>query len=278
MNIEPPRDVQSIQGEYKPNTQGNAPMDNHNRLTAIRTSVPIGNYEVEGLLIEQKNLFGMQKAKIAEVIDLNPRRISELQETKRGQRLLPKGLVYIGKSVRVVGYNRPLDVLDLNQVQLMWRLAEKDYPKAEELLDILSTVALHQFFADAFNIELTKQNRQEVAVARQEGKVVRRTLTDALADYLARTPELSDPERVFLYANVTNLIYTGLFKRTAKLLRTDWHITKKSDNPRNHMNSQELKWVEQLEDMCTRLIDTGWEPKEAAKEAVKRLIIPVVTR
>jgi hypothetical protein len=253
-------------------------MTQNNRLTAIRATVKIGNYNIEGLYIEQIASFGMQKAKIAEAVALNPKRISELQQTKRGQTLIPKGLVYIGKKVKVVGYNRPIDVLGLDQVQLIWRLAEKECPLAEELIDNLIGLSIHQLFADAFDHHFENEERQAWLKTRQQGKLARRTLTDALAEYITQHSGMSDNEKKYLYANITNKIYQGIFARTAGKLRKDWDITKSKENPRDKMTEHELIYLLEVEELVMRLIDMGWEPYEAVECALDRLMIPVVER
>lgn len=141
-------------------------------------------------------------------------------------------------------------------------------------------------FADSFSdfaykslgIKVTQEHRQLWLKARQEGKVMRRELTDAIADYLARTPTLSENYRVYIYGNVTNTLYKGLFARNAQELKASWGIQKKQETPREKMTPEELTKIQGLEDLTARLIDSGSDPMQAAGEAIARLIFPVIER
>lgn len=125
-----------------------------------------------------------------------------------------------------------------------------------------------------FGIKRTEEDRQQWLKQRLKGKNTRRTLTDAIEDYIA-AHEITSNKAKWMYANVTELINRGVFARTAKQLKQDWE----TKNPRDAMTERELDLVGQVEDLTMRLIDQDkLDPVAAAKEALARLIIPTQSR
>ena len=141
----------------------------------------------------------------------------------------------------------------------------------------LATIGLsiRQRFADAFNEKFEREEREEWVKNRHEGKQVRRTLTDAVQSYIDTNPDLTDGKKKWLYKNVTDKINRAIFDRSAKNLREQWEV----DNPRDHMTSDELRWVGQAEDLTQRIIDNDClDPIDAVEIAIERLLLPKVDR
>jgi hypothetical protein len=160
-------------------------------------------------------------------------------------------------------------------LQVIKALSKKQDVVAQQLVDDLLGLSLQQLFCDAFGEKFEKEERQAWLKARQNGKQVRRTLTDAIKEYIASHNNLSDHEVKFIYANVTDAINLGLFNRKASQLKEDW----KCVNPREQMTDQEILLLSGIENLAMRLIDQdNLPPMIAVEEALNRLIIPTIAR
>jgi hypothetical protein len=156
---------------------------------------------------------------------------------------------------------------------LKWQVKEKN-EKAIDLVIAGFADSFSDFAYQEFGVQNKKEERQKWLKTRMESKVVRRTLTDAIKDWLERT-DASENTRKFLYATITDNINRGIFSRSAKKLKEDWGCA----NPRDNMTADELRWVAEVEDLAMRLIDNhGFDPIASIKEALERLLIDKVGR
>lgn len=156
--------------------------------------------------------------------------------------------------------------------------ATQDNRLALNLIIALASTTLDIIIDDAFGRDYHKHKAEVTANSRFQGKYVRRTLTDALKDWLEFYEDtLSFSIRKHIYALVTDAINKGVFARTARELCTDWNCK----NPRDYMNELELRYVSETESLATRLIDnSGVErtPLESVEVAISTLYIPVQKR
>ena len=114
-------------------------------------------------------------------------------------------------------------------------------------------------------------------IARLEGKVVRRNLTDAIKAYIDRHPELSDNNRKWLYVNASQRVDLVVFGRKAKKLAQDLGVDPNS--LRDALTPKELLLLREVEDTAVRLIDLlDVHPEEAVNQMSERLLIQVQTR
>lgn len=114
-------------------------------------------------------------------------------------------------------------------------------------------------------------------VARLEGKIVRRNLTDAIKAYIDRHPELSENNRKWLYVNASQRVDLVVFGRKAKKLATDLGVDPNS--LRDALTPKELLLLQEVEDTAVRLIDLrDVHPEEAVNQMSERLLIQVQTR
>lgn len=121
----------------------------------------------------------------------------------------------------------------------------------------------------------TKAQWQQVRI---EGKATRRSLTDAIADYIQRhTDELSDNDKRWLFTNASQQVDLIVFGRIAKKLAEDLEVPR--ENLRDSFTSDELQLVREVENTSMRLIDRDdIHPLEAVRQMGTRLIIPVQMR
>lgn len=88
-------------------------------------------------------------------------------------------------------------------------------------------------------------------IQREAGKVIRNMLTDAIKE---KVPD--SPHKGFTYPNYTKLIYKLLFNKTAKELRIEKGVPGKKPL-RDYFDADELKEVQELENIITGLISLG---------------------
>ena len=165
-------------------------------------------------------------------------------------------------------------------VNAIARSQDKAYLKARQLAyalqDASVTTTLEQAFDLAFDNKQALEDYQERQKARVQGKLTRRTLTDALQDYIKNNKkELSDNYQKWIYNNCTDAINRLVFGRSAKKLREDWDCLE----VRNAMTTEELMIVDSIERLAVTLIDEhGFEPLLAIKEAGNRLLVKKIQR
>jgi hypothetical protein len=116
---------------------------------------------------------------------------------------------------------------------------------------------------------------EEVRLA---GKATRRSLTDAVADYIQRhANELSENDKRWMYANASQQIDLVVFGRVAKKLAEDLNAPR--ENLRDAFTAEELQLVREVEATAMRMIDQlDIHPREAVAQCASRLLIPVQTR
>jgi hypothetical protein len=244
-------------------------MNKNNKVKAEIAIVKIGHLEIEGLYAPEIDQFGVAVPQICSLFQFDKN-----QGSRNIKALLGKGFQF--DKWRSKLHPKAVNVLLLKDVERLIRALDKQGNEfAEELVDLLFGLSLHQLFSNAFNIKFDKEDTQRWLKARQQGKLARRTLTDAIKDWLLAHPDVSENKKKFIYSNVTDAINLGIFARRASKLRKDWHC----DNPRDEMTDKELSVVESAEGLTMRLIDQDkLEPMVAVHEALNRLIIPVVKR
>lgn len=101
--------------------------------------------------------------------------------------------------------------------------------------------------------EETSQEKQVWIAKREAGKIDRKRMTTAIANYI---PE--SKHKRFAYPNYTNLIYKVLFGKDAKTMREERGFTK-NDALRDSFTGEELVLVDEAETIVTALVTLGYE-------------------
>jgi hypothetical protein len=242
------------------------------------TQVKIGNLEIEGLILPDGS-FGVAVPQIANLFSWF--QDDQNQAFKKLKRLMGEG--FKTTKCKTVFNKNATSYVTLNVfTEIVKKLAkEKKQQDAFDFLMDLAGLSLEQLFSDAFGIKFEKEERQEFLKQRQEGKVVRRTWTDAVKDWItAHEDELTDNDKKFVWVHISDGLNKGLFGRTSKQLKQDWKL-KPNQQIRDYMSVQELKYVEDIEDLAMRILDKHRltiKPTIAIHLALESLIIPVQTR
>lgn len=106
-------------------------------------------------------------------------------------------------------------------------------------------------------------------IEREKGIAVRQSLTKAIQ-------QSSENERMHghAYSTYTDIVYRTVFGKTAKQLREEYGIDKKT-NLRDYFTLEELEKVQSIEMIISGLVNCGWgynEIKEFITNSAKKLI------
>lgn len=224
------------------------------------TTVKMGSLEVQGLLFPD-GTFGIA---IPQLVDLNL--IPPNRSLKQLEALHSISFQSHQKAKTVI-HPKSVNVISLIDFEkLLAKLDRSGNKDAQNFRDALVGLSLTQLFSDAFGVKFEAEERQGYLKARLQGKVARRSLTDAIRDYCLRN-EPSENYCKFIYSNVSDCLNRGLLGKTSKQLCEELKIDK--DRLRDAFNEQTLKNIDYLEQNALKLIDRrNVEPMEAMKEAL----------
>jgi hypothetical protein len=234
---------------------------------AVVAQVCIGQIEIEGLMLPDGS-YGVAVPQIAQLLQFDSN-----QASRQFKSLLGKDFQFDKTKSEL--HPKAVNYVKLKQfTKIIHKMAVNGNKQAQDFAEIMFEFSLQQLFSDAFGVKFEQEDRQNWLKARQEGKVTRRELTDAIKDYLDNH-EVSDNYRKFVYNNITDLINLAIFGRRACKLRQDWEC----GNPREKMTDKEIFLVKEVENLIMRLIDNrGFEPMDATREAIHRLCLPSIKR
>jgi len=170
-----------------------------------------------------------------------------------------------------------LTPVSLTDATKYWRdRSKKGNLIADAIIDAVLIESIERRADAAFGVQRSEEERNQRFKARVDGITTRRTLTDAIKDFISSHPELSDNAVKFMYSNVTDGIYRSLFGRSCKRLTDD--LKAEQDKLRDSLTVMELNNLNAFESMVMRLVDRGSEPLEAVKVAEDRLIMKRIDR
>lgn len=101
--------------------------------------------------------------------------------------------------------------------------------------------------------EIADAGQKEWSLQRELGKMRRRTMTDAIRDYIADTPN-----KHWKYKHFTDLVYKKALGISAKELRFE-RCARDNDQLRDKLSKQELEAVEKAEVFVAGMIMAGYE-------------------
>lgn len=173
--------------------------------------------------------------------------VDNSSQMKRIQREDILNSCVVKMTIELSGQNREVSFMDIDYLPY-FLVGIKSSLCREEIRPMLKDFKLKakDVLADAF----IKKN-QSYYLQREAGKIIRNMLTDAIRD---KVPE--SPHKQFMYPNYTKLIYRILFNKTVKELRIDYKVPR-SKSLRDFFNADELKEIQELENIITGLISLG---------------------
>lgn len=233
--------------------------------------LPSGEYRLS--LTQVLEAIGVSKNWISQLPGHAPERLKSLQNN--GYSGITSPVKFDHADTKNTSIAKTLSIPDARHI---WRLFDKQGNKlAGKIIDACIDESLEQRADAAFGAQRQTLEDQEFTRARSYGKTIRRQLTEAIADYIARHPDLSANYKQWLYPNVSDAVNLQVFNRRASQLCKDLNVHK--NKLRDALTSDELDFVKNVENLAMRLIDIeNIHPLDAVKQAGIRLIIPTQTR
>lgn len=142
---------------------------------------------------------------------------------------------------------------------LLGLIAQRGNELAINLLVVLAQEAIDRRIDHALGIVLEEEIREEWSASRLSGKFVRRSLTDAIQDWLIRHEH--DPKGNYakfqVYAKVSDLLNLAIFGKTAKVLKEEKQLTYR-DLLRDNVKGTELELIKQIVSVPRRKLYGGF--------------------
>ena len=173
-------------------------------------------------------------------------------------------------SVRVKGINATYNTLN-RQVftEVLVSLVELGHHKLLPILAALATEALEERAKESFGIDASSLKQKEVetkAIVRQQGKIVRRQMTDSIKSWCERNDSIEKLQGYCVYCSDTLNVH--LFGKKSKQLRIE-RGAKTNKDLRDTFTSDELRAIERIEDRVILLTDTmNIKPTDAIKKVI----------
>ncbi len=233
---------------------------------AMVAKVDFGFVQIEGLLLPNES-YGVsaQQANKFLQFSVNPNNTSKALKS-----LLSIDLQSIHKA-KTETSPKLENVLSLPQFNLLIvRLACKGNKTAQAFLEASALETIERRFDTAFGKKVDEEKRNLWLKARVEGKTARRSLTDAVQDYLLRHNH--DPKGNYakfqVYAKFTDAINCAVLGKTAKELKDELKMTA-SQVLRDEVDCPELSKIKEIERYAAILIDKqDTHPVEAVEQAI----------
>ncbi|NEO54501.1 MAG: hypothetical protein F6K54_16280 [Okeania sp. SIO3B5] len=226
---------------------------------ALVAVVTLGHIEFEGLMLSN----GDYAIAVSQLDALGL--VRQNQASRDVKTLLGKEFKFDKTSSEL--NRKPVNIISLLDFEkLLAKLDRKGNKSAQDLRDDLVGVTLTQLFSEAFGQKFEKDETQQFLKERQEGRFIRRTLTDVVKSYIENNPQLSDNDKKWMYPNTSDTVNRLLFGKSAKQLCEFYGCEK--EQLRNHFDRKDIVRIRRLEEYAMRLIDTqNVHPIEVVKKA-----------
>lgn len=244
--------------------------ENNSTTKAQRAAIAIGNISINVYMLPDGS-YRLAGRNITDAIEARPGSLTEKMGVKSLKDLPSNGLsLYEKSSIKSVTGESFIPVSIDIAVQY-WRMMDKAGNElAGALIDALIAESIERRADAAFGKIRSEEEYNERIKSRMASKIARRSLTDAIADYIERHPELSDNTKRWLYKNATDKQYKLLFNKTCKQLIAQ----RGTESLRDTFTTLENITITGLEDLSSRLIDSkDINPMEAIAQACERMMV-----
>ena len=228
---------------------------NNSTSRAAKAQVKIGHIEIEGLMLPDGS-FAIGVPQVARLFSI---------ATGHAARDF-KALLGIEKPMTKVQtelHSNPVNILSLPEFELLIaKLDRAGNIPAQEFRDSLTGLALHQLYCDAFDIKFEQQDRQNWLKERQEGKLCRRSLTDATKLLIEQGEKLN-------YGYITLQTYEAC-KLSTKY--KEYKSRYKDDHFRDTLTDGEIRNVKKFEELTADYVLVDRLPLNQAMAKAARYI------
>lgn len=245
-----------------------------NPIKAVRAEIALGDIPLEVFMMPSGE-YRLSELQTTEAVDKTSGYVRDFLKGKSPEALPWKGYttekIELQKDHEGRGSSR-INAIPIDLAVAFWtKEAVAGNAKAARLLGACASESIERRADAVFEVQKSEAERQAKMKARIDGKVIRRLLTDAIADYISRHPELSKNDKQWMYKNCsdrTNKLSIGkIAKKAAEDLGCD------QSRLRDFLETKDLVKITSLEDLTVRLIDLcDVHPLEAVKQAAERLL------
>lgn len=244
-------------------------MQNHTA-KAARATIFLGDIPLEVFQLPNGE-YRLSQTGVGEAVKRSDKALRRFLQSNSAHAIPHKD--YRPDRVGIVGTGGSFVAVPVNLAIAFWtKEAMSANVDAALLLGACAAEAIERRADAVFGVQRNEAEREERLKARLQGKRVRRSFTDAIADYLDRHPELSEKCREWIYVNSSEAVNRVVFNKRAWELRNERGADRHS--LRDTFTAQELLLVQEVEDVAQRLVDHQDEhPPQAVYLAGQRLLL-----
>lgn len=241
-----------------------------NTTKAVRATIQLGMISLEVFQLPNGE-YRLSQRQVAKAVGKGESNVRSFLKSNALEALPFKGLTFA--QIGVEGKRAWFNAVPIELATAYWGKEAMGANTSALMLVVACAAEAIERRADvAFGVKRDEAEREERLKARMQGKRVRRSFTDAIADYLDRHPELSKDCREWIYVNSSEAVNRVVFNKRAWELRNERGADRHT--LRDSFTAQELLLVQEVEDVATRLVDHEDEhPPVAVHLAGERLLL-----
>jgi len=229
--------------------------NNNSTSRADKAQVQIGHIEIEGLMLPDGS-FAIGVSQVGRLFLVPQKNTSRDFKT-----LLGKEDPFLKAQTEL--NSKAVNILTLPEFELLIaKLDREGNIPAQEFRDSLAGLILHQLYCDAFDIKFEQQDRQLWLKERQEGKLCRRSLTDATKLLIEQGEKLN-------YGYITLQTYTACQLSTKY---KEYKSRYKDDHFRDTLTDGEIRNVKKFEELTADFVLVDRLPLNQAMAKAARYI------
>lgn len=240
-----------------------------NVVKAVRATILLGDIELDVFQLPDGSYLSSAK-QITDIVGLEHQRFAQILRSKEFQSLIPKGLDFTHFSTKkFVSNSGKHSGYTLAEVILIWQYAAfKGNRKAFALVVACGIESLEIRADHVFNVIRSLDEKNQLLSLRVQSKFTRRTLTDAISDWLDNPDNRASLNmRKFLYSNTSDKLNKEVLSMSSSKAKKELNL-EANKLLRDFIPSAALKEIEYIESIAVRYIDTdNINPLEAVKLA-----------
>jgi len=229
--------------------------NNNSSSKATVAQVKIGHIKIEGLMLPDGS-FAIAVPQISSLF------LIPIKNTSRDFKALLGGdfqFLKVGSEI----HPKAVNILTLPEFEMLsFELALKENQFAIDFHRSLAGLTLHQLYCDAFGVKFEQQDRQNWLKERQEGKLCRRSLTDATKLLIEQGEKLN-------YGYITLQTYTACQLSTKY---KEYKSRYKDDHFRDTLTDGEIRNVKKFEELTADYVLVDRLPLNQAMAKAARYI------
>lgn len=240
-------------------------------IKAVKATIKLGDIELDGYQLPNGDYAMSQNG--CKTLDIL---IGNSTGKKYAKPLILKDNL-CGELAKIEGQNASARLMSLDTFSAIVNIygSQLNNKKCQAVMFACFAEAIEKRLDKAFDVQRSDEERNERMKVRIAGKIVRRTLTDAIKDYMD-THDVTENYRRFIYANCSDYLNLVVLGVTAKRAKEHYKITE-SALLRNKLPAAALKELSFTEELASRLIDDRkLEPLEAVKQACQSMMTKTI--